>query len=606
MRLIDAQQVLRNRGTNPNPAQYRYDPQSWRNLFKQFWRNAPLYEPWSDPVAATNEYFVSFQYRPFGDGGYLDNKPFTYATQSLAKRRADLPVQRKLLYVEPDPEREATQIQDKPGPQTTVPNVVQHSLAALLLPSTETIREDLAALRQRNEFLEHLGMVIQTMQDGLTPFSEDEAKAKVQIDECYKLLRVEETTERLATILAAILGFEQGTPYLRAVRYLVVAWRNHEFASNLISIREEDPHGKAKGFLDYFDADYAVRRHEYVQQRIEALIANPDAMAKCETTQVALRLVKKRLNELYSYGLTVAPDLPMVRREAFLNAAQALEGGGPVAEPQKSDAKQIFQLLCELKINARELGYILNGFDPQSTCSAKDIGDEEPVQKLQSPKLHSKVELAQLVLGYKHFVGSGEDAVRDKRPDLLDELCRRLGTETGLDKLEGSRKEQLASAAKLGIPDSTEANKALEFVRQKYDEFLTVDSRVFPVAYGSGAAESKGVDIVRVSPQEACSLVKDPATRRSKLAGVQLGHFGAFFDADWRRSDIIWGRLDTAEILIKSLLPPGAPSDELIAEAQLAILSDSKAWLAAQANTGISLDPLIKQVQANMSARITQ
>ncbi len=41
----------------------------------------------------------------FADGGYLDNKPFTYATNALRRRRADVPVDRKLLYIEPDPSR---------------------------------------------------------------------------------------------------------------------------------------------------------------------------------------------------------------------------------------------------------------------------------------------------------------------------------------------------------------------------------------------------------------------------------------------------------------------------------------------------------------------
>src|SRR5262249_52481956 len=39
---------------------------------------------------------VEFGARAFGDGGYLDNKPFTYATETLARRYAALPVDRKL------------------------------------------------------------------------------------------------------------------------------------------------------------------------------------------------------------------------------------------------------------------------------------------------------------------------------------------------------------------------------------------------------------------------------------------------------------------------------------------------------------------------------
>jgi hypothetical protein len=39
----------------------------------------------------------AFHRRAFGDGGYLDNKPFSHATAMLMRRRADYAVTRKLL-----------------------------------------------------------------------------------------------------------------------------------------------------------------------------------------------------------------------------------------------------------------------------------------------------------------------------------------------------------------------------------------------------------------------------------------------------------------------------------------------------------------------------
>jgi patatin-related protein len=41
----------------------------------------------------------------FIDGGVLDNKPFSYTIQQIWNRTATRPVERKLFYVEPDPER---------------------------------------------------------------------------------------------------------------------------------------------------------------------------------------------------------------------------------------------------------------------------------------------------------------------------------------------------------------------------------------------------------------------------------------------------------------------------------------------------------------------
>src|ERR1043165_4697108 len=73
---------------------------------------------------------------------------------------------------------------------------------------------------------------------------------------------------------------------------------------------------------------------------------------------------------------------------------------------------------------------------------------------------------------------------------------------------------------------------------------------------------------------------KTRETRLRKLAGTRLGNFGAFLDATWRRSDILWGRLDAAEILIQQLLPApatdqeGEVRDSLIRRAQIEILKE--------------------------------
>ena len=48
----------------------------------------------------------SIDLHSFGDGGYLDNKPFSYITETLRRRRADTPVDRRLFYIEPAPEHQ--------------------------------------------------------------------------------------------------------------------------------------------------------------------------------------------------------------------------------------------------------------------------------------------------------------------------------------------------------------------------------------------------------------------------------------------------------------------------------------------------------------------
>ena len=56
---------------------------------------------------------------------------------------------------------------------------------------------------------------------------------------------------------------------------------------------------------------------------------------------------------------------------------------------------------------------------------------------------------------------------------------------------------------------------------------------------------------------------------------MRLGHFGAFFDQSWRSHDIVWGRLNGSECLIRGLLPKDHPEvDELVERAHDSIIDD--------------------------------
>jgi patatin-related protein len=79
---------------------------------------------------------TKFPQRSFGDGGYLNNAPFSYAVDTLLSRQADVPVNRKLLYVEPSPahpEEDPNLSAKQADPNISAkPNAIRNSLAALV------------------------------------------------------------------------------------------------------------------------------------------------------------------------------------------------------------------------------------------------------------------------------------------------------------------------------------------------------------------------------------------------------------------------------------------------------------------------------------------
>jgi hypothetical protein len=109
-------------------------------------------------------------------------------------------------------------------------------------------------------------------------------------------------------------------------------------------------------------------------------------------------------------------------------------------------------------------------------------------------------------------------------------------------------------------------------VRIQYELY---DSVRFPFTYGI-SDEANVVEIIRISPQDARSLIDetDPAEKRRKLAGVAIHHFGGFFERHWRKNDLLWGRLDAAERLIETILPPSFLRERLVSEAQREIIRE--------------------------------
>ncbi|MDX1523936.1 MAG: DUF3376 domain-containing protein [Anaerolineae bacterium] len=80
-------------------------------------------------------------------------------------------------------------------------------------------------------------------------------------------------------------------------------------------------------------------------------------------------------------------------------------------------------------------------------------------------------------------------------------------------------------------------------------EFL--DMYLYPASILANIGEADPIEVIRVSPKDAIRY-KDSVA--SKLAGEKLMHFSAFLKRSWRENDLLWGRLDAAEIIVKTIL----------------------------------------------------
>jgi patatin-related protein len=559
---------------------------------------------------------LHFSKRSFADGGDLDNKPFSYATETLARRLASVPVARKLLYVEPSPEHP----EDEPE-RDEKPDFLRNIKAALTdLPTYETIREDLQRVLDRNRLISRVNRITSNIERDIAQYDESGgARARPQLPPGewknldlaqlirdfgiyylpYRRLRISDATDQMTELVAHIANFDAESDQFTALRCLISAWRDRTYAD----YHTEDGKPTVNQFLDEYDFSYRLRRLSYVRGKIDqlhrlaSLPAQADGRAPLGKEQEAL------VSKLRAAGLDYARLDDEARRrfqtllklfKCELNQSfKELRAGGrvlrkvatPATAPGQDDgaASATFaEKIASLKITDAHLRFLL-GVDWESAKNPDDA------QGFDADTLSASFDEACRARAERLFNEPGSfDLPADlwqRLADAADALKQQLGavlgpTSANCENLLDWRAEfpgfsEACRSVFTPEPDDPDQLRALRrYLWHYFSRFDDYDQISFPVLYETGVAESDIVEVIRISPEDATSLVNERAERRQKLAGVALFHFGAFLDRVWRQNDIMWGRLDGAERLITALLPDARDSRvraRLLREAQTAI-----------------------------------
>jgi predicted acylesterase/phospholipase RssA len=144
-------------------------------------------------------------------------------------------------------------------------------------------------------------------------------------------------------------------------------------------------------------------------------------------------------------------------------------------------------------------------------------------------------------------------------------------------------------------------------LRDAMQSFYMRDVMLYPMMQGADLqTELEQIQVARISPIDAGAYRKG-LTAADKLAGEVLWHFGGFLKESWRGNDLVWGRLDAAEIIVKKLLPAdqwesiGLP---LVQELQAGIVAEMKEQYGMsifEPDTSTALKDLVgKQTLANL------
>lgn len=594
-------------------AAYRLDIESWRSFFKDYLRRAPTQRTAPRSVSESD-----FPRRSFGDGGYLDNKPFSYATDALRLRRADYRVVRKLFYIEPSPEHPELDYGTLGRP-----DAFSNLLAAGSgLPRSETIREDLERVLLRNRTIERIQRAVREIE---TDVHLEEAFEEAQLIETmrsskaadgsavtelppkpvlsgpqwaalglrdmiaefgaaygsYQRLKVGEVTTELAQLVARGAGFDQESDEMLAIRYLVSEWRQEHYQPEGKLAPKPwraplEPHAvnyepqSENAFLLSYDLSYRLRRLLFLQSRIDLLFE-----------------LDARALEVMNSDLQTGRMIAELRRRPELAELASPFDRPSVRDAVRDELLHLKRALSDVVRSLRVTGRTLRRRSTENPMHAE-------FDRLQI----SSCELQEVLAPHQEperLAAARATLAKENRAAIVQEVAAALDARLKEAFVTASR----AVAEILPFPNADGAPPALPadvdgaaraivrgFLRRHYDRYDAYDMILFPLLYDTDIGEPIEVDVLRISPEDAKHLIeeRDAGGRLQcrKLAGTTLGNFGGFLDPTWRRSDILWGRLDAAERIIRSTLrEPNqqAIADELIGRAQRAIVTEELAPL---------------------------
>ena len=459
----------------------------------------------------------------FVDGGVLDNKPFGPAIDAIRQRPADVEVDRRLLYLEPDPGGAANPVEQ------SAPGTLAAAIGGLTgLPRAEPILDDLVEVAALNQRVRRIADIVEASWGTVEarvkeivgpletlpsdPASPELAAIKKRLDEearksagfsyaTYVRLKLSGVIDRYAQTACEVCDLPADSNHALLTRSALRSWAEKQ---KLFEPHVEPSERQLKFLVD-FDLEYATRR---------------------------LRFVKDGVSDLYRFvgqpGYPPRSEIDAVKGRlwtAIGTLRDAMAGGG-FGKPLRGDFSSCF-----------------------------------PVEPMRTFLEKRGFDVVAYVKDYTDHLATLESALAEFLKSQL------TGFTAGL------------YAELLTLTQSWD-DKIRSDLLVRYLGFPFWDILLYPIQALSDVGERDFVEIVRVSPRDTHRIpVLTSPEQKKKLVGAESHHFGAFLSRKGREQDYLWGRLDGAERLIGILLADAdeADRDRWCKEAFRAILDEDEA-----------------------------
>ncbi|MFC2060033.1 patatin-like protein [Chloroflexota bacterium] len=433
------------------------------------------------------------------DGGVLNNKPFSDTIAAIFRRNPFSKVDRILFYVEPDPETYVKQetTRDEPG----FWEIIIKSTVGI--PSYQSITNDIRNIKDRNRRI---------------------LEFKNILDRTEKLVKnaTDPKNGKLITGLDSeeYRNFLEGQTLFQGYQELKVSKLNARLQELFLE--------RNLGF-DNLHTDTSINIKRAFEKAFEKLSEEPEKQKKLKDVLEAF-------------------DAPYRVRRLFrlTEVTELLYQTQNLTEANRRKIDIFMEKISALLERAFDIEWrTWNNSNEQSRSWF-----EEPLNKLKQEIMSLKDNLNSDLLESEfsslqehmiHYSGPGFEGLQ-KEFDELSKKGKALAEE--IDKFVGTLKLQSDHP----LADFPPFEKI-------YTQFEFRDMFIYPIEVIGNLGERDPIEIVRISPKDATHICSDAG---KKLAGDTLFHFGGFLKKKWRENDIMWGRLDAAELIIRTLCQKGS------------------------------------------------
>lgn len=445
----------------------------------------------------------------FIDGSVLNNKPFAEALEAIRTRPAYRQVDRRVVYIDPDP------VQPAPPPGGRQPGFFATLKGALSdLPRNEPIAEQLEGIAAANERVRRLRAIVDSARPEIARLVSE--LAQTRIDAALSVAEIDAWREAANERAASDAGFAyQG--YVRQKLASVQAYVARVIAS-ICELREHSPGAQV---VDAVIEAWAERRG----------IVYRDDPATRSARRCATRSAPPWIAFLHAFDADFRK-----RRLAFLiqgqNRLYATLTGDDTGEARKQiDAlkREFYRCLDSLR------RYESREFHSRIACSELQALFGAPLtpEQLQSLPTHAR-----------------EFAAEHEAP--LTRLVEGLAEQIDLDAATHDVDALLAGMDPAKWPAAARREVLVNYIGFPFWDVLTLS-----VTSWRDLGEFDEIRVDRISPEDARTLARmaNPPT----LKGTAFMHFGAFLSRAFRENDYLLGRLQAIDRLIDIVCDSAGP-----------------------------------------------